>query len=200
MSLYLIYGFVVMIIAYFVGSIPIGLLFARARNVDLYTIGSGNIGATNVARALGKKVGAVVLVLDVLKGALPLVLVFALDLDVRVDPFVITGTGFAAICGHCFPVWLFFRGGKGVATSLGVFVVLDPLIAGITVAVFILVCVMFRIVSIASMAAAVLIPTLLWILGRSDAAVTLGLAVAVLVIVRHRANISRLLRGEENRL
>ncbi len=190
----------IIVIAYFVGSIPIGLLFARARDVNLRNIGSGNIGATNVARALGKKTGALVLVLDALKGAIPLLAVFGLELDHRIDPFVICAAGFAAMAGHCFPVWLLFRGGKGVATALGIYLVLDLASAGIAVVVFLAVWGSTRIVALGSMTAAVLLPLLLLLRDASDAAVTLGIAGGALVLFQHRGNISRLVRGEENRL
>jgi glycerol-3-phosphate acyltransferase PlsY len=186
--------------AYFSGSIPSGLLLARARGIDIRDVGSGNIGATNVARSLGKKLGAVVLLIDALKGAIPTLVVLLLDLDTTVDPFVLTATGFAAICGHCFPVWLGFRGGKGVATSLGVFLVADPLVAGIGVATFVVLYALFRIASIGSMAGAVMFPVLLWILGRSDAVVTLGIAGAAVVIFKHRGNLVRLFTGTENKV
>ena len=186
--------------AYLVGSIPIGLLFAHARSVDLRNVGSGNIGATNVARALGKKMGLVVLVLDALKGALPLLVVSLLDLDAQIDPFLIVAVGFAAMAGHCFPVWLLFRGGKGVATALGIYLVVDPVSTAIAVAVFVAIWASTRIVALGSIAAAIGMPLLLWLRGGSDAAVTLGIAGGLLVLFQHRANLGRLVRGEENRL
>jgi glycerol-3-phosphate acyltransferase PlsY len=183
--------------AYFVGSIPIGVVLARRRGVDIRAVGSGNIGATNVSRSLGRKLGAVVLVLDALKGALPVLAVVLLELDQRVDPFVLTATGFAAIAGHCFPIWLRFDGGKGVATALGVYLVVDPVVTAICVAIFAACYLPFRIVSIGSLAAATAFPVLLLVFGRSDAAVTLGIAVGLVIIYRHRGNLGRLLRRRE---
>lgn len=185
--------------AYFVGSIPIGVLLSRRRGVDIRAVGSGNIGATNVSRSLGRKLGAVVLVLDALKGAVPMLVVRLLELDQRVDPFVITATGFAAIAGHCFPIWLRFNGGKGVATALGVYLVLDPVVTGISAAIFVACYLPFRIVSIGSLAAAASFPVLLLVFGRSDAAVTLGIAAGLVIFYRHRGNLARLLRRNEPR-
>jgi glycerol-3-phosphate acyltransferase PlsY len=185
--------------AYFIGSIPIGVLLSRRRGVDIRAVGSGNIGATNVSRSLGRKLGAVVLVLDAIKGALPLGIALLLELDHRVDPFVITATGFSAIAGHCFPIWLRFNGGKGVATALGVYLVVDPLATAICVAVFAVCYVPFRIVSIGSMAAAIAFPLVLLAFGRNDAEVTLGIAVALVILYRHRGNIARLVRRTESR-
>lgn len=190
----------VIIAAYFCGSIPSGLLLARARGIDIREHGSGNIGATNVARSIGKKLGAVVLLIDALKGAVPVLAVLVLELHSKVDPFVLTATGFAAICGHCFPIWLGFRGGKGVATSLGVFLVADPLVAGIGVLTFAVLYAVFRIASIGSMAGAVMFPVLLWLLGRSDALVTLGIAGAAVVVFKHRGNLMRLFSGTEHKV
>lgn len=185
-------------LAYFLGSIPTGVLFARRRGVDLRKTGSGNIGATNVARTVGKKLGLVVLVLDALKGAVPLLLLFALDLDEKVDPLLITFTGFFVICGHCFSIWLGFRGGKGVATTLGVFLVVAPLDIGIAACVFAVVAGATRIVAIGSLAAAVALPASLWIRGGSDELVTLAIATALVVIVQHRSNIARLIARDDS--
>jgi glycerol-3-phosphate acyltransferase PlsY len=190
----------VVIGAYFVGSIPIGLLFARRRGIEIRDVGSGNIGAANVARNLGKKLGAVVLVLDAVKGAVPLVVVRLLELDQTVDPFVITATGFAAVAGHCFPIWLRFDGGKGVATSLGAYLALDPLVTAVAVAVFVLLYLPFRIVSVGSLVAAASYPVFQLLFGRSDAEVTLGIAIALIVVYRHRDNIARLRQRREHRI
>ncbi len=192
-------GIALVVCAYFAGSIPVGLLIAKRRGINIRGVGSGNIGATNVSRTLGRGLGLAVLVIDALKGALPVLAVLWLDLDERVDPFLITATGFAAICGHCFSIWLRFAGGKGVATSLGVFLVLAPPLAGTAVLIAGAVGAAFRIVSVGSMAAAVTLPILLWTQGYSDAVATLGIAASAVVLFQHRANIARLARGEETR-
>lgn len=191
---------VVVFFSYVVGSIPTGFLFARARGIDIRAMGSGNIGATNVSRSLGKKLGLVVLVLDALKGALPVLAARGLGLDHSAGPFVITACGLAAICGHCFPVWLGFRGGKGVATSFGVFLAVDPPIIGLCVAVFAVMYALFRIASLGSLVSAIALPVLMWAFHRSSAVLTLAMASTVIVVVKHRANISRLLHGEEGRI
>jgi acyl phosphate:glycerol-3-phosphate acyltransferase len=186
--------------AYLLGSIPFGLLLARLRSVDVRKEGSGNIGATNVARTAGKKLGVMVLLLDALKGALPMIAAFALDLGARAGPYAITLVGLAAIAGHCFPVWLRFRGGKGVATALGVFLVLDPLAIGLAAILFAVLYAAFHVVSIGSMSASAAVPLLLHFFGRPPEAVALGAAGAAIVIFQHRGNLRRLLRGSEHRL
>lgn len=186
--------------AYVVGSIPFGYLFARARGIDIRQRGSGNIGAVNVARSLGKKLGLVVLLLDALKGAIPVLAARWLGLHESVDPFVITAAGVAAISGHCFPVWLGFRGGKGVATTLGVFIVVDPLITLVTVMIFVIVYAIFRIASLGSIVAVASLPVWLLVAQRGDEVVTLAIASALIVIAKHAPNIRRLLRGQEHKL
>ncbi len=186
--------------AYLLGSIPVGLVLARSRAVDVRTRGSGNIGATNVTRTLGKGAGAVVLVLDALKGALPMLVASALDVAGRAGPYAVTLVGVAAIAGHCFPVWLRFRGGKGVATALGVFIVLDPAAIAVATAAFAVLLAKLRIVSVASMTAAVSIPITLAVLGRPPEAIALGAAGAAIVLVQHRHNARRLLAGRERPL
>lgn len=189
--------------AYLLGSIPTGLIIGKRMGVDVRTQGSGNIGATNVARTVGKKVGVLVLLLDALKGAVPLALFDALDLGSRLDlgasldPYLFTAVGLAPIVGHCFPVWLRFRGGKGVATALGVFLVADPIALGVGAALFGALYAAFRIVSIGSMAAAIAIPIACVLLGRPLPVVLLAAAGAAIVIGKHHGNIRRLLRRSE---
>jgi glycerol-3-phosphate acyltransferase PlsY len=183
--------------AYLLGSIPFGLILGRLRGVDVREVGSGNIGATNVARSLGKKLGLVVLVLDLAKGALPVLLLRRLGLDARVHPFLLTAVGMAPILGHCFPVWLRLRGGKGVATALGVFLAMDPAVTGMAALVFAVLYALFRVVSLGSMIATVSLATLLWLLDRPVPEVALGVLAAALILVQHRQNIRRLLRRAE---
>lgn len=183
--------------AYLLGSIPFGLILGRLRGVDVREVGSGNIGATNVARSLGKKLGLVVLVLDLAKGALPVLLLRRLGLDARVHPFLLTAVGMAPILGHCFPVWLRLRGGKGVATALGVFLAMDPAVTGMAALVFAVLYALFRVVSLGSMIATVSLATLLWLLDRPVPEVALGVLTAALILVQHRQNIRRLLRRAE---
>jgi glycerol-3-phosphate acyltransferase PlsY len=189
--------------AYLLGSIPTGLLIGKRMGVDVRTQGSGNIGATNVARTVGKKVGVLVLLLDLLKGAIPLALYTALDLGGRIDlgapldPYLFTAVGLAPIVGHCFPIWLRFRGGKGVATALGVFLMADPIALSVGAALFAALYAAFRIVSIGSMAASIAIPIACVLLGRPLPVVLLATAAAAIVIGKHHGNIRRLLRRSE---
>lgn len=189
--------------SYLLGSIPTGLLIGKKLGVDVRTRGSGNIGATNVARTVGKRVGVLVLLLDALKGAIPVALFRAFHLDGAIalgaplDPYLVTAVGLAPIVGHCFPVWLRFRGGKGVATALGVFAVVDPLALAVGAALFALLYGAFRIVSIGSMAAALAVPIASALLGRPLPIILLAAAGAAIVVGKHHGNIRRLLRRSE---
>ena len=179
---------------YLFGSIPFGLVLARLRGLDIREHGSGNIGATNVARNLGKKLGLLVLLLDAAKGALPVLAARWLGLE----PSVIAAVAWAAIAGHCFPVWLRFRGGKGVATTLGALVALEPLATAIALGVFFLIFLITRIVAAGSIGVAVALPLAVLLHGTApDAVLALTIALGLLIIVRHRGNIARMLRGEE---
>ncbi|MCB1162467.1 MAG: glycerol-3-phosphate 1-O-acyltransferase PlsY [Candidatus Krumholzibacteriia bacterium] len=187
--------------AYLLGGISFSYLAGRmARGVDLRDVGSGNLGATNVVRHLGWGWGVGVFALDILKGWV------AVALAQRLGPpsaaaWLPVAAGLAAILGHSFTPYLGFRGGKGVATSAGVFLRLAPAATGLALAVFLVVMLLGRIVSLASLAAATALPLLLlW--RRPDEHVLLGFAllIAVLIWVRHRSNLRRLLRGQEPRL
>ncbi len=187
--------------AYLVGSIPFGYLLVRfVRKEDIRAVGSGNIGATNVARAGSKGLGILTLVLDLSKGLF--VVLLARHLAPRmpgVPSDLAVGAAVAAVLGHVFPVWLRFRGGKGVATALGVFLALVPAVAVASVAVFALVVALTRIVSLASIAAAAFLPlfAVLLVPDRSPVYLTGVIFIALLVIVKHQANIARLLNGTE---
>jgi acyl phosphate:glycerol-3-phosphate acyltransferase len=179
--------------SYLAGSVPFGLLVARvAAGKDVRTVGSGNIGATNVARAAGRGAAAVTLLLDALKGTLPV----ALAGRALPEPWAGAACGVAAVIGHCYPVWLRFRGGKGVATGLGVALALAPLAAACGAAVWLVLYKLLHISSVGSlagMAAALLVAAATaprWSIAG------LG-AIAAVVLVRHRANLERLLRHEE---
>lgn len=189
-------------IAYLVGSIPFGLLIARwVAGVDVRTVGSGNVGATNVGRVLGKKGFAGVFVLDALKGALPVLFLPQVLATDGLDP----GTaavlaGVAAILGHVFSVFLRLKGGKGVATTAGVIIALSPAVAGITLATFVAVALLGRTVSLASVLAAVSFPVAVQVLEGPGPLLWMALAVAVLVVVRHRGNLARIAAGTEPRI
>jgi len=186
-----------LVAAFLLGSVPFGAIFARRRGVDIQAEGSGNIGATNVARTLGKRLGALVLLLDAAKGAAPMGLGVWLVGAGAVDPWAAAGAGLAAVMGHCYTPWLRFRGGKGVATALGVFVVLDPVATAISVGVFALAYAVFRKASVGSLLGALLMPVSLWWRGRPAWALGLAVATVVLILWRHRDNIARLRQGRE---
>ena len=193
--------------SYVVGSLPIGLLVAKAaKGVDIREHGSGNIGATNVARIVGVPWGITVFALDLLKGLLPtLAAAHLVPESAYAPPLVVVLCGIAAICGHNFSVFLKFRGGKGVSTSAGVFFYLFPLGAAMAMAVWILAVAATRYVSVGSMlagialsAGALTLPDDPFDASRYLTAVCL--AVTALVLVRHKSNIKRLLAGTESRI
>jgi glycerol-3-phosphate acyltransferase PlsY len=187
---------VVVLAAFLLGSIPTGVLVARHKGVDLRQVGSGNIGATNVGRALGKRWAAFVLIIDATKGALPVLLAGHL----LADPWLPALGGLAAVLGQVFSVFLRGRGGKGVATSLGAGMALAPLATLACLLTFLVLYAVFRLVSVGSLAAVVCYPLFLWLLGlATPPRLVFAVVVAVVVIVRHKANIERLLRGEEHR-
>jgi glycerol-3-phosphate acyltransferase PlsY len=185
--------------AYLSGSIPFGVIIARMRNVDVRKVGSGNIGATNVTRAVGKKLGAVVLVLDAAKGALPVLATAFLCRAGVVPPLAPPAVGLAAVAGHCFPVWLRFHGGKGVATALGVFLVLDLVSAAVAVVVFALSFALTRAASVGSLAAAVAFVAALGLRGYPLGELLLAAEIAAIIFWRHKDNIQRLRHGTERR-
>lgn len=195
----------ILIGAYFAGSLPFGLFVARAvKGIDIREHGSCNIGATNVTRVVGLKWGAVCFLLDVLKGGGPVWLLLEADDPMRAHWQV--AAGLMAIIGHMFPVWLGFKGGKGVATALGVTAMLAPQSTAITFCVFVVLFAIARIVSLGSIVCAITFAVLqmiqLWpqpFGSETWSLATFSVAVPVLIIVRHRANIGRLLRGEEHR-
>ena len=197
------YAWELIAVGYFLGSIPFGYLLVRATGGgDIRFQGSGNIGATNVARASGWTVGVATLVLDAAKGF------FAVWLSGRFSGGnirIMMYAGLAAILGHIFPVWLRFGGGKGVATALGVFLAICWPAAAAAVVLFLLVASFWQYVSLASISAAAALPLLIYLLyapGHAPpAAVSFcTLLAAVLVIVKHRYNIERLMAGTEPRL
>ena len=181
--------------AYLIGSIPTGLLLGKFYGIDVRNEGSGNIGATNLYRTVGRKVGIITLLGDCLKGLLPVVIVKFSTLPTDFAALV----GLAAFCGHVFSVFLKFKGGKGVATALGVFLALAPLAVAIAVALFALIMFIWRYVSLGSIAAAAAMPLAVYFLGESMTVTVVTSIIAAIVIIRHRENIKRLISGSENR-
>lgn len=185
------------IFAYLLGSIPTGLLLSRAlAGVDPRQKGSRNIGATNVMRTVGKALGAVTLIGDVLKGLIPVLLALWLG---REQAWV-AAVALAAFLGHCFPIYLRFKGGKGVATAVGIFLPVAPLAVLMAFVVFATGVAITRMVSVGSIAAAGAIPLLIWLRGYPVSFILLGICVGAIIIYRHKENIQRLLMGKENKL
>jgi len=185
----------VVVAAYLLGSIPFALILVRVTTgLDVRRKGSGNVGATNAARMAGWGVGVLVAVLDVGKGAAPVLVMTAINPSGR----WVGATAVAAVVGHCFPVWLGFRGGKGVATGVGAFLAIAPAAVAGALVVWVIVLVLRRVVSLASMTASAAFPILLFFLRRQDP-YTMGaaVAVAVVIVIRHHSNIRRLLAGTE---
>ncbi len=193
--------------SYLLGSIPFGYILVRVfQGIDVRSIGSGNIGATNVARTGGKGLAIATLVLDAFKGWLPVFLVLMLPGIPASGPAQLhtlaTFAALIAVIGHMFPVWLGFKGGKGVATGLGVFLALAPKAVLISVVLFLAIVASTRYVSLGSILAAATFPVALWWLERDvfpGPALAMCAAVALLVIIRHHQNIGRLMAGTESR-
>ena len=189
-------AFFCIILAYLVGAIPSGLVLSRGSGIDIRTRGSGNIGATNVARLLGKKLGALTLLCDIAKGFLPVCL--AAPLLGRGPALALVGA--ATVLGHMYPVYLRFRGGKGVATALGLFLYLAPWAVVAALALFLVVVRCTGFVSAGSLAAAALMPVAVWLFcdtGGEPWRIALACFVGLMIWIKHRANIVRLLNGTE---
>ena len=206
--------FFMIVFAYLLGSVPFGFMIAKAHGKDLREIGSGNIGATNTGRVLGKKWGVICLILDTFKGLVPMLIT---KTQIGDDPSVgqlwlWLAVGSAAIFGHVFPVYLKFKGGKGVATSLGMVLGLFPyytLTGVIAFGIWLIVLLTIRYVSLASITAAVAFPVVLavlillsdtWYFSSLWPLVIVAFAMSILVIVRHVENIKRMLEGSEDKI
>ena len=182
--------------SYLLGSVPVGLLLAKGKGADPRKVGSGNIGATNVMRAAGKTTGIVTLLCDVLKGFIPV----WLAIKSGQPEVAVAAAGLAAFAGHLFPLYLKFRGGKGVATALGVFLALGPLAVLVVFVVFVVIFLVGGYVSLGSICGAVLMPFVLAALGAPVSYISVCAVMAVMITVKHRENIRRLLAGKENRV
>jgi glycerol-3-phosphate acyltransferase PlsY len=197
----------VLLAAYLLGSIPFGYLIVRAKEgADVRETGSGGTGATNVSRRAGKMAGIVTLLLDALKGALAVLLARWLATPDFGINWWVTAAAILAIVGHIFPVWLGFRGGKGVATGVGVFLALAPLAVPFAALIFILVVWATRYVSLGSITATAAFPLCVWLLSlyvRPQASFAQVMSAATiggaLIILMHRANIGRLIQGTESK-
>lgn len=188
---------ILIIASYFIGAIPTGVILAKAfAGRDIRQEGSGNIGATNVTRVLGKKVGALTLVGDLLKGFIPVWAGYHLMSSLE----VVCLMGLAAFLGHLFPIYLGFKGGKGVATALGVFLYLSPIVILIEVIIFAFVVGIWKYVSLGSIIAAAAMPLLLLMIAFPKPVVLLSILFAILIIIKHSSNIQRLLNGTESKV
>ncbi len=195
------------VVGYLLGSIPTGYLVAAARGIDIRTVGSGNIGATNVFRYLGVPAGIFVLLADAFKGWLAVVVLtplvwtlFHATASPQAREWLAIIAGLSAILGHNFTCWLHFKGGKGIATSAGVIAALVPLALVIILGIWIIVFGITRYVSLASICAAAALPLSAWLTGQSSTMILIMGAMGALAIYKHKANIQRLLKGTENRI
>jgi glycerol-3-phosphate acyltransferase PlsY len=184
------------LIAYGLGSIPFALLLARRWGADLRRVGSGNLGATNVMRASGVTAGILVAILDVAKGAASVLIAQRLS----GDAFAPAAAGCAAVIGHIYPIWLKFRGGKGVATACGVFSVLTPLAVPPAFALFVITVWATQYISAGSVLATIALPPMAYAFGSRGPALIAAGFTAALIVFRHRSNVARLWSGTERRL
>lgn len=196
-------GYIVLcVLAYLLGSIPTGFLVAKAKGIDIRKVGSGNIGATNAFRILGKPAGAFVLFFDALKGysavAVLVPLLARIGWVENVETVQLLA-GVFAVMGHNYTCWLKFKGGKGIATSSGVLLAWMPAVLGIIFLVWIVVFFLSRYVSLASIASAAALPIAAKLFGYRDGKFIVALVLGALAIYKHKANIQRLLNGTENR-
>ncbi len=189
--------FIVLVAGYLLGSIPFAYLLARRhRGIDLRVAGSGNVGAANLLRTTTKKIGVSAMALDVCKGIASVLLARQIDPGAT-GPAV---AGIAAVLGHIYPVWLGFRGGKGVATTCGVFSILAPQATAIATVVFLVLVWWTRYISLGSVAGTVILAPLAYVMGGSDVTVIAAIIVAAIVVHRHRSNLRRVFAGVERRI
>lgn len=182
--------------SFLMGSIPVGLIVAKLKGVDLRKVGSGNIGATNVLRTMGKRPALITVAGDMLKGLIP-VFISGYILD---DPLYSGIVGLAAILGHDFSIFLKFRGGKGVATSIGVILAYSPLVSVLTVLVWIIVVFMTRYSSMGAIVSFMLLPLNIYVFDYSNERFLISIFITLLILFKHRENIGRLLSGREPKI
>lgn len=197
-------------VAFLLGSIPFGLIFTKSKGIDLRSTGSKNIGATNVLRSAGKIPAVLTLMGDMIKGAVPVfICIYIIDnigISLTADELVIAEdlwpgiVGLSAVLGHMFSVFLSFKGGKGVATGFGVLLVYSPMAAGIGLVIWIAVAYISKISSLAAITAVGLMPVLFIVFKASAVKVTVGIVLASLIIYKHKSNIQNLIAGTESRI
>lgn len=193
------------VITYFIGSIPTAYIFGRLlKGLDIREHGSGNMGATNAFRVLGKGPGTAVLILDIIKGIIPTTVVA--NLFGATDPLSLVIIGLVAVAGHNWTVFLQFKGGKGIATSLGVLIGLTIQLPGVrpilllTLGVWLVLFLLFRYVSLASIAAVVVLPIFMVAYNEPFPLIAMAIVLCIFIVFRHRSNIKRLVKGQENRV
>ena len=188
---------IVVVIAYLLGSIPFGYLIVRRRiGADIRQTGSGGTGATNVSRRAGKTAGILTLLLDAAKGCVAVVIAQV----VSGHDWMVAAAAIAALAGHIFPVWLGFRGGKGVATAVGIFAVLAPIALLCAGVIFLAIVFTTRYVSLGSIIAAVLVPVFVWFQSGLQPVLTAAIVAAALIVFAHRGNIKRLASRTESQI
>jgi acyl phosphate:glycerol-3-phosphate acyltransferase len=180
---------------YLLGSVPVGFILGLRSGIDVRETGSGNVGATNVARVVGKREGILTLIADTAKGFLPVIL--AMQLGASLPATILVGT--AAFLGHLYPIFLRFRGGKGVATALGVFLAVAPIATLVLVPLFGVMVLTSRIVSLSSILTALAAPIIFWLFAYQPLVVGMAAFIALAITWRHRSNIRRMMNGSEPR-
>lgn len=187
-----------LILSYLCGAIPFGYIVAKLfRNIDIRTVGSGNPGATNVYRTISKPLGILTLLLDMLKGFIPVYFVSIINPS---SYLIVLVVALVTILGHIFTIFLNFKGGKGVATGCGIFFALNPLATAICLITFIIVLTISKYVSLGSICAAIMLPIAILFFNSNIQLVIFSTIIAIVVIVRHISNIKRLLNGTENKI
>jgi glycerol-3-phosphate acyltransferase PlsY len=191
-------------VAFLIGSIPFGLVFTRGSGVDLRSTGSKNIGATNVLRSVGKVPAILTLLSDGLKGATPVIICNYLlsinNLEISTGELWMSAVGLSAVLGHMFSVFLGFKGGKGVATGIGVIAAYSPPVSLIMIGIWILVAIVSRYSSLAALTAVSSLPAIYVIQGESAITISFGIILAALIIFKHKSNIKNLMSGAESRI
>jgi len=195
-------SFLIIVIAYLIGSISIGYLFARwFKGVDIRKLGSGSAGATNISRLMGFKVAVLVLILDAIKGFITIYLaLFLLGKNLLAGEWIVMLCGIAVIAGHNWPLYFNFKGGRGAATMLGVFLALMPLPTLIAFIIVSIIIALTRYVSLGSIAGAIAVPIAILITDKPSEYFYFGLIISIIIIYQHKENINRLLRGKEAKL
>jgi len=183
------------VIGYLLGSVPVGFILGLRSGIDVRETGSGNVGATNVARVVGKRQGILTLIADTAKGFVPVIL--AMQFGASLATIILVGT--AAFVGHLYPIFLKFKGGKGVATALGVFLAVAPVATLVLIALFAVTVLTSRIVSLSSILAALAAPIIFWLFHYPPLVVGMAAFIAVAITLRHRSNIQRMMNGSEPR-